>query len=279
MTLPQTRPRSHADVLELIDRHPVVGAPAEMRRAFAALAGPQPTLAWRRVGDVPVAVVPARGADGTPVIWFHGGGYVFGAPQTHAIMGRRLAAASGREVLLPAYRLAPEARWPAMLDDALSVIDALDGPLILGGDSAGGHLAIMAALARPGRIAALALVSPNTDRSGLSRTRAANSASDAMNDDADDRALAALAFGRSEHADASPVLADLSGLPPIWIAASTAEVLLGDALLMAEALERAGVPVDFDLVYGMMHMWTLWPDALAKGAATLDRIGRNLAAV
>lgn len=279
MTLPQTRPRSHADVLALIDQHPVAGTPAEMRRAFAALAGPQPRLARRAVGGVPVAIVPASGADGIPVIWFHGGGYVFGAPQTHAVMAKHLAAACGREVILPAYRLAPEARWPAMLDDALAVIDALDGPLILGGDSAGGHLAVMAALARPGRIAALALVSPNTDRSGLSRTRVANSASDAMNDDADDRALAALAFGQAEHTDGSPVLADLSALPPTWITASTAEVLLGDARLMAEALDRAAVPVDLDLVEGMMHMWTLWPDALAEGAATLDRIGRKLAAV
>jgi acetyl esterase/lipase len=97
-----------------------------------------------------------------------------------------------------------------------------------------------------------------------------------MNDDDDDRALAKMAFGRSDHPDGSPLLADLSALPPTWIAASTAEVLLDDSILLAAALGRARVPVQLELVEDMMHLWTLWPDALDQGADTLARLGAAL---
>ena len=149
------------------------------------------------------------------------------------------------------------------------LLDALDGPVAIGGDSAGGHLALCLALRRP--VLALALISPNTDRTGLSRTRKANEMRDAMVDDAGDRALARLCFGEMslDDPDVSPLLANLARLPPTWLTAATNEVLLDDTLLLAAAAARAGVPVELSVRPGLLHLWPLWPQAIAEGAATL----------
>ena len=169
-------------------------------------------------------------------------------------------------MLLPEYRLAPEHRWPAPLDDVLAVIDALDEPVRLIGDSAGGMLALLAALKRPIQVSRLGLISPNTDRTSLSETRIANSSVDLMNDDDDDRKLAAMSFGDAlaQHADASPLLADLSALPPVWLTAATNEVLLDDSLLLLRKLGVSGVPTEAHILCELCHLWMLWPEVLPQ---------------
>ncbi|RVT82711.1 alpha/beta hydrolase [Rhodobacteraceae bacterium CCMM004] len=260
----ETRLRRH------IAATPLGDTPEEMRRGFHARIdpAPEPAVDWDRAGG---GLVVGEGP--RTVMWFHGGGYVFGSPETHAPAARRLAAA-GLTVILPRYPLAPEHPWPAARDAAVAALDAVEDPVTLVGDSAGGHLALNVALARPGRAAALALISPNTDRTGRSRTRKANEDADAMNDDAGDGALARMAFpGRPDAApEVSPLLADLGALPRLWIAASTNEVLLDDSLLLARAAARAGVAVDLTVARGLFHMWPLWPDRLPAAGATLDAL-------
>ncbi|MGR3269674.1 hypothetical protein DU478_18870 [Thalassococcus profundi] len=252
---------NRADIAARVEAHPVKGTPDEMRAAFRALAPDGP---WGRrdcIGGVPVVIHGTEsGNDGT-ILFLHGGGYVFGDATTHAAAAACLAELTGDCVILPEYRLAPEHPWPAPLNDACAVLNARDGPISVVGDSAGGHLALSLTLARPGRVDALALISPNTDRTGLSRTRDSNSAHDLMNSDADDAALGALAFG-DRHADdpaVSPLLSDLSGLPPLYLTATTTEVLLDDTLLFARAAARAGVRVTLKVEPDLFHMWTLWP--------------------
>ncbi|MDX1531343.1 MAG: alpha/beta hydrolase fold domain-containing protein, partial [Rhodothermales bacterium] len=234
---------SFADVAERIESIDLGDEPVTMRERFARLirggqAGQEPPVGTSEtVGGVDTLVVPPPdGASGAArVVWFHGGGYVFGAPETHWRPAAALAAAVAAPVVLPRYRLAPEHPWPAPLDDALAVARALQDvghPVAFAGDSAGGHLALVAALtlAREGRpVTALALFSPNTDRTGLSDTRAAHSDRDPMNDAAQDRALAALAFGARpyDHPQASPVLDDLALLPSTHVEVGDREVLLG----------------------------------------------------
>jgi len=256
-------------LLDHIAANPVTGSPDEMRSRFAALAPSGPAGHAMTVGGV--ACLRYGPADGPPLLWVHGGGLVFGSPASHAAMADTLASLCQRPVILPAYRLAPEHPWPAPLDDLLAVLDAL-GPVDLGGDSAGGQLALLAALRRPGKVRRLFLISPNTDRTGASTTRAANSARDAMNDDAQDLALARLSFGAAPaaHPDASPLLADLTTLPPVWITAATNEVLLDDTLLLIAALGRAGVAVQGDIRKGLCHLWMLWPDAHPEARRTLN---------
>nr|WP_156169394.1 alpha/beta hydrolase fold domain-containing protein [Wenxinia marina] len=261
------RPRTFGDVVALIAATDLGDSPDEMRAGFARLAGPQPGAEALRLGPVEALAV----GQGPTLLWFHGGGYVFGAPGTHLALAHGLAAGNVR-VVLPGYRLAPEHPWPAMLDDALAALDALDGKVILGGDSAGGHLALNVALQRPGRAAGLALISPNTDRTGRSTTRGRET--DLMNDDATDARLAAMAMPGMAPEDpaASPLLADLSGLPPLHLELAGDEILLDDGLLLARAAALAGARVSLHVTPEMFHLFPLWPDAIPEGQAALARI-------
>jgi monoterpene epsilon-lactone hydrolase len=82
-----------------------------------------------------------------PIIWLHGGGYVFGGSDSHAAAAQVLAELTGHAVFVPDYPLAPEHQWPARLNTALTVIDALS-PCDLVGDRTGGNLALNVALQR-----------------------------------------------------------------------------------------------------------------------------------
>ena len=241
-----------------------------MRAAFERLMGETPEGEELEVGGRPALAL----GTGRAVLFLHGGGYVFGSPRSHMRAVARLAA-SGLRVVAPSYRLAPEHVWPAQLEDALAAFDALrpDG---VAGISAGGHLALRVALERD--VGRLALLSPNTDRSGLSQTREANSESDAMNDDADDRRLGDMALGHLADRDSvkSPLLSDLSGLPPLHVSVGSDEVLLDDALLLARAAGRARRETALHVTQGAFHMAHLWPDAIPEAGAALDRVGAFL---
>jgi acetyl esterase/lipase len=243
-----------------------------MRAAFARLAGPQPALKQVEIGGVP-CVQAGSGAPGA--IWLHGGGYVFGGAESHGNAIRHLADRLGKPVLMPLYARAPKRTWPAQRDDALAVLDAMPSALPVVGDSAGGHLALHTAFARPGRVSALALVSPNTDRSGRSATRVSNSDRDPMNDDAQDARLARLALPEADPAgsDASPLLGPLETLPRLFVTYAENEVLAGDGAMLAEAAGLRGVDVTCVVERNLMHMWTLWPADLPAAGHTLDTIG------
>ena len=84
-------------------------------------------------------------------------------------------------------------------------------------------------------------------------------------------AATAMPGGDGTDHDASPLLADLSMLPPVWITASAAEVLLDDTRLLVKALEHQNVTVDCETVAELFHMWMLWPDLLAEARQSLDQ--------
>lgn len=261
-----------------IKAHPVSGTVGQMRAAFEALAASPATA-----GGIPFkrnGVPGRRFGSGPDVVWLHGGGYVFGSSDSHAACASYLAHAAGCTVWVPDYRLAPEVAWPAPLEDALALLDSFPSPISVVGDSAGGHLALNVALRDPQAVSALALISPNTDRSDLSTTRTANTPHDLMNADHDDTALYRLAMPETDPTAiaASPLLGDLSTLPPVWLTAATNEVLLDDTLLLTVALGRAGVPVTTRIEQGLFHLWTLWPDHLEKARTTLTHAAAFLSA-
>ncbi|MDT0682548.1 alpha/beta hydrolase [Roseicyclus sp. F158] len=262
------------DVRALITANPVSGTPPEMRAAFARLAA-APSADDVGARPLVLGTIDALSlGEGPTLLWLHGGGLVFGGPETHLALAAHLAG-RGLRVVLPAYRLAPDHVWPAQIEDTLAALDALSGPVAIGGDSAGGLLALEAAQRRPGRAFALALLSPNTDRTGATaEVRAAQSELDAMNDDEQDAALARLAFEDRDGWDpeVSPRLGPLDRLPPTFLAACPDEVLSEDARLLADGIHEVGGGCDFTLWDGMFHMWPLWPNAIPEGAEALDRI-------
>ncbi|MEM9798175.1 MAG: alpha/beta hydrolase fold domain-containing protein [Pseudomonadota bacterium] len=228
------------------------------------------------VSEAGLRVRPEVGqASGARVIWFHGGGYVFGAPETHVRPAQYLAARHGFEVYLPRYRLAPEHVWPRPLEDALAATDR-DDDLILAGDGSGGHLAMVTALqlARAGRPPrALLLFSPNTDRSGFSLTRRRLSPMDPVVSDNEDKRLARMVFTdmAADHPQVSPVLDDLSLLPPTLVEVGSPEVLLGDATTLHQAGNAQGALVRINITNGLLHMGQLWAPWWDEARMSLDR--------
>lgn len=264
----------------VVARHPIEGPPHAMREAFAALAAEAPAeltgveRGEAEVGGVRCVTLTPEGADGPPVLHLHGGGYVFGSPETHEGLGAALARAAGARVILPAYRLAPERLWPAQREDALAVCAAMRGPFDLSGDSAGGHLALVAcaAGARPRR---LVLFSPNTLRDyGRAPSRRRCRDEDAANDHAQDDRLARMAFGRVDGRDPDQTLraGAAARLPETYLDVGTGEVLLDDALHLVRLAAEAGVRLELRLRPGF-HLIQLFASRYAPGADSLARAG------
>lgn len=264
----------------LIERHPVEGSPEEMRRAFAALAeaggagdtsGIEPEET--RLGGHRVLRLAPQNPLSPPILYCHGGGYVFGSPKTHLALGARLAIAASAEVLLLRYPLAPEARWPAQREAVLAACAAMKGPFLLGGDSAGGHLALAAALFGAGA-KALLLFSPNTARDyAASATR--EKTGDAMNTHAQDDALAGMNFKDGPDGadpDQTLLLQELAKLPPLYLDAGTEEVLLDDTLRLARHAALAGADVSLRTRPGF-HLIQLFAARYTPGTESLARAG------
>nr|WP_305888868.1 alpha/beta hydrolase fold domain-containing protein [Parvularcula maris] len=261
---------------------PMGDTPEEMREGFERLASVATKHAAEGERDEIEGYPALRFGEGPRrILYFPGGGYVFGSPSTHRSLCRQLARAAGAEVIALDYPKAPEHPWPAQKQAALSVFRRLrdEGSVGVAGDSAGGHLALIAALeADPCLCVAF---SPNTLRDDrLTATRKANGERDAMVDDDDDRRLARLVFGEIEPGDPDQtlVLRDLSDLPPSLISVGTDEVLLDDSRVFARHAEAAGAAVTLCERDGF-HMEELFADVYEPGLRSVQRAGRFIASV
>ncbi len=237
---------------------------------------------WTRLADLPtLRIVPRQGDSGLRVLYLHGGGYAVGAPALYRSMGVRLARLTGATVLIPDYRLAPEHRFPAAVDDALAAYRALlaegtpPGRLVIAGDSAGGGLALACALAaRDAGLpmpAGLVGLSPWTDLSASGASLQRNRHRDLVLDATLTGRYIEAYLGRADRrtALASPLFADLSGLPPLLLQASADESLLDDSTRLAAAAEAAGVPVQLDVWHGVWHVWQALPTLLPEADTAL----------
>jgi cation diffusion facilitator CzcD-associated flavoprotein CzcO/acetyl esterase/lipase len=227
---------------------------------------------WLRPG-------PAAPAKPGAVLYLHGGAYCVGSPATHRGLTARLAHDTGLPVFALDYRLAPEHPFPAALDDALAAFHALraEGPVVLAGDSAGGGLALAAAIALrdAGRLgpAALLLASPWVDLD-LSDAPAAPKG-EAMLSLPWMLSCREMALGRStaqEQAWASPLHANLRGLPPTLVQVGTDEILNPQALALHAALQAAGVESQCDVTRGRWHVFQLNAGVLPSANAAVARM-------
>ena len=242
-------------------------------------------------GGVLAHWLAAPGADtGRVLLFLHGGGFEFGSVRSDGELAARLGRASGMRVLFPEYRLAPEHPFPAAIDDVLAVWRWLRTARALGarsiavaGDSAGGGLAVALLVAtRDGgepMPAAAVLMSPTVDltSSGASMTERADQ--DPVSTPAMLRQFASdyLAGADPKTPLASPLFAQLAGLPPLLIQVGTADLLLSDSERLAAAAAEAGVDVTLEIGEGLPHVYQLMLGTPEAAEAT-GRIGKFLRA-
>lgn len=243
-----------------------------MRRKQLVL--PLPPRIARRVTfqRTTIAGVPTETL--TPTNWkpadptwvhFHGGAYSICSPATHRLMLARICIVTGARCVTPDYRKAPENPYPAPVDDCFDVYRSLIGEgvedLIVGGDSAGGGLAL-AVMQRAKEHAfrlprAVVLLSPWVD---LTTTAGGSIESNRPFDYLAGEMLASAIADYVGGADPaspeiSPVCADLSGLPPILVQSGGAEILLDQNRHLVELARAAGGEVLHEISEGMVHVF------------------------
>lgn len=230
------------------------------------------------------------------LVWFHGGGWVFSSVDTHDRLVREYAAAGGFATVTVDYALAPEAKFPQALLECADVVRALAAKasdwgidptrIVVGGDSAGGNLALATALllrdtrrdAGGPALAGILVPYPVTNADfttasytefgdGYGLTRAGMQAYwDAYTRDHADR-LNPLA---------APLRADMAGLPPTLVQVAALDVLRDDGLALAERMRQANVDVTLDVIPGVLHGFMRLMGEVDAARAAIDRAGMFL---
>lgn len=219
------------------------------------------------------------------IIYLHGGAFLSGSLKAYQAGMARLSAVAHVSVLAVDYRLAPEHPFPAAIEDAVTVYRWLLSQgyraenLVIAGDSAGGCLALSTLLAL--REAALPLpagavvFSPATDLTCTSETLTTNREIDPMLTPEYLAWRAKLYLGETNprHPLASPLFANLRGLPPLLIQVGTDEIQLNDSTYFAAKAEEAGVHVKLEIWDGMWHGWHAFAEYLPEAQQALQNSG------
>lgn len=232
-------------------------------------------------GGVPAEWVWWPGADmDRRVLHVHGGGFVMGSLPTHRELAGRLARASGCAVLLIDYRLAPEAPYPAALDDTLTALNwmADNGPLglaaasatAISGDSAGGGLALAALMAL--RDHGMALPAAGLTMSAWADLLCSGESYVRFGAGRTNRMVDAYMNGADpKHPMASPVYGDFTGLPPLLVQVGDAEAFLDDSTKIAQLARAAGVDVTLEVWPEMVHVFQQHAPVIPEGQAGIDQ--------
>ncbi|MGA2095915.1 MAG: alpha/beta hydrolase fold domain-containing protein [Candidatus Acidiferrum sp.] len=224
-----------------------------------------------KVGGVPGEWVEAiqTNSNANPVLlYLHGGGYFACSAESHRAITVSFAR-EGFKVLAPDYRLAPEDQFPAAVDDAVAAYRGLlsggHSPerIVVGGDSAGGGLAVALLLAlREAGVrlpSGAALFSPWTDLAATGESIRTNADRCAMFHGPSIGYSARYYLGEADPRTplASPLYADLTGLPPLLIHVGADEILLDDSTRLAERARAAGVKTELKIWPVVPHAWQL----------------------
>lgn len=234
-------------------------------------------------GQVPATRVSHGDGGRAVVLYFHGGGYILGSPATHRGLTGHLARATGATVVVPDYRLAPEHPFPAALEDAASVYQALldtglePGEIALAGDSAGGGLSLALAMrlrdqgqALP---ASLTLLSPWTD---LTNSQLSSpDCEPVLTHGWIDKAARLYAGSESRTTPLmSPVYGDLTGLPPLLIQVGSQEILLNDAQRLAERARSQDVTTTLEIYNSLWHVFQVHAGQLDRATEAVATAGQ-----
>jgi acetyl esterase/lipase len=219
------------------------------------------------------------------ILFFHGGGYCIGSADTHRDLVSRLCTAAAARALSVDYRLAPEHPFPAAVDDGVAAYRWLRAQgvpassIVLAGDSAGGGLALatLLALKQAGDElpAGGVCMSPVTDHTKSGESMRTKVDLDPMVHPTSSTAYSNLylAGADAQAPLASPLFADLRGLPPLLILVGTSEVLLDDSTRFAEKAKAAGVSVELEVWDEMIHIWPYFAAILPEARQAIERMG------
>lgn len=253
------------------------------RMAHLVFRGPHRGAQKVDLGGVTALRYAPNGAPQDKVLlYLHGGGYVAGSATSHLPMIGALARQANVTAVLPNYRLAPEHPFPAAFDDALVSWQALrqsgyeSQNIILGGDSAGGGLALalLGHLVGEGELpAGLFAFSPWTDLTLTGASLKTNAGSEVTLPVERIQELREMVVSPSDVANPkmSPLFADFTGAPPIYIQASECEILRDDSVRLVERLRTANVDVAIDLWPKTPHVWQMFRRWIPEADDALDR--------
>ncbi len=283
------------DGINALEGPPAHEVPIELARAgheqeTAQLSGPGEEVGEVRdveargaAGPIPIRIYRPLEPAGGVVAYFHGGGWAVGSIDSFDTVCRALANESGALVASVNYRLAPEHRFPAALEDCATATRALaerhpDEPLAVAGDSAGGNLALGVARRMRDRVRAQALVYPVCD-AGLNTP--------SYRDFKQRYGLTAEGMQRywnlyldgadGFQPDASPLRADdLAGLPPTFVLTSEFDVLRDEGEALVQKLREAGVDVTHRRYDGTIHGFWRWMAATPRTREAISEVGSAL---
>jgi len=277
-------------IIDMLRANPLQGDLAQMRENMerGSLATPVPSdVKFEAVsaGGVPAEWAIAPGArDDRVLVYVHGGGYTMGSLATHRALCARLSRLGRMRVLNVAYRLAPEHPHPAAVEDAVAAVRWIyrqgfaPSRVAIGGDSAGGGLTLATLLSLRDAGAPLpaagVCISPWTDLSASGESIRTKASVDPMVTEGPLRAMAAAYLGGKDARTplASPLFADLRGLPPLLVQVGDAELLLDDATRLASRARDAGVDVTLEVWEEMFHVWHAFAEMLPEAARACERI-------
>ena len=233
---------------------------------------------------VPVRLYRPEGPRAGVLVHLHGGGFVFHDVEVHDASARRLANRTGLAVLSVDYRLAPEHPAPTAHDDAYAAyLWALSqgyqpGSIVLSGDSAGGNLALAAAVrARDSDMplpSCLVLMSPALDLASEGESHRTMADAPLVN-----RELMGLfnavyiGAGDLRSPKVTPFYGDLSGLPPVLVHVGSWELLRDDSITLADRITATGGSAELKVWEGMCHSWQLFAPMLEEGMASIEEAG------
>jgi acetyl esterase/lipase len=278
-------------IREAIAKRPRPAEIAEMRANTDARG-----IAFGLPADVKVEKISANGvpaewtstpgaAADTALLYLHGGGYVIGSLDSHRHMVAELGRAAGMRTFAIDYRLAPEHRFPAAVDDTVAAYRWLlaqgvkPNRIVVGGDSAGGGLVIGAMLAF--RDAGLPMpaagwcISPWVDMEALGASFADRAATDPTVQKPTILYMADQYMGAADRRSpyAAPIYGQAAGLPPLMIQVGACETLLDDSLALARWAGMADVPVDLQVWPEMIHIWHIFHPVLGAGRRAIAQGG------
>jgi acetyl esterase/lipase len=237
-------------------------------------------------GGVPAEWITPRGVDKDRVLLhFHGGGYVMGSAKIQRALTANIGLAGGCRALSVDYRLAPENPFPAALDDSLAAYrwllkEGIDpAKIIIFGDSSGSGLglALLVSLRDAGDPlpAGAVCFAPWTDLAMTGDSIHSKADVDVVND-VDGMAINAKHYaGEYDLKDprVSPLYADLTGLPPLFLQGGTEDVMLDDSTRFAKRARLAGVDVTLDVWPGMIHLFQIWAGFMPEANQAIARAG------